>query len=119
MSILNPSLGRANKYCRSCLTNRNDYSKIGILRDSQLHCEIIEGLEFNEFEENEVQSDFGINKNNDLKLQKYNNFSLFEDFPFDILHSVYMGLVKHALIETFENFMKEKEEIFLIYLYAT
>ena len=113
MSILNLSIGKANKYCRSCLTSRNEFlefnRKINILH----HIETLNQIISNQSLAARAQKDFGIKFNHQIKLHEEKYFELFEDFPFDILHSVYLGLVRHALTDTIKQMNDVEKNLFL------
>ena len=115
MGILNLSMGQANIFCRSCITPRSAPYELKRLRLWKDHNEVIENIKIGEILESDAMAEQGIKYIHDLDLSKFEFFKPFHDFPFDILHSVYLGLIKHALTETFKSFDAEKKEKFITY----
>lgn len=115
MNILNLSTGKPNIYCRSCLISRKYPSQLKEMRNINQHTITINGIKNKSIKETKAMTDFGIKYVHDLNLLQFQYLEPFSDFPFDILHSVYLGLVKHALTDTFGEFDSTKKENFLKY----
>ena len=113
MSILNLSTGRAKKYCRACLATKVEYSFIHEARDVNYHIESLSRGISDSVLAKYFEKHFGIKHNHSLQLQNEQYFDLFNGFPFDILHSVYLGHIKHALKDTIRHLSKQQERLFL------
>ena len=97
MEILNLAGGNASRYCRSCQSVRLNFFEISEFRNYNDHLEILEDLDTSEITKTDAMESFGIKRIHYLNLSQFDYFEPFLDIPFDILHSVYLGLIKHAL----------------------
>ena len=71
MEIMNLSLGKTKVYCRNCLTERNEFSSIGILRTNEKYTELIDQFNSNIVSINYIKKGFGLIPKQSLKLYEH------------------------------------------------
>ena len=109
MGILNLATGNPTYYCRTCFATKDQYSNICSYRTTVHHESILARLRTVPHRNRQKPIVYGIKANRNLTLHSCEFFEPFHDIPFDILHSVYLGLIKHALKAT-ANFMNSNEK---------
>jgi hypothetical protein len=116
MQLLNLSTRTPNYYCRHCMAHRTFYEHVAVpwtyLEHNGLMQKAITG---NEQEKDQIRQATGIKLLHSVDLEQFNFFQQFQDIPFDILHTVYLGLVKHALRDTCERLSVQQKEDFQVF----
>ena len=60
-----------------------------------------------------MRKKFDISRCHKMKLNKLKYFGMFQDIPFEVLRTIYFGLVKNSLLLTSFQFSIDKKKLFL------
>ena len=116
MSLLNLAVGSPIRFCRFCFTKRKRYYRIKGARTLQHHKQILQQIREFPQQRTFLRTKFGIVDKHQLNLDELQYFQGFSEFPFDILHSIYLGLVKHCFEVTCKIKMDDSQrKLFLKY----